>query len=100
MHLLGVKLVITRRSQVYRPNHYTTEPTVTLKVSKPRYKIYYYFIGSTSTFQFLYINILNYHYFHTEIKKNVGKIKKASKRIFMENKIKSFINVDYNFGVY
>jgi len=39
---------------------------LTLKVSKSKYKICYYFMGSTLIFQFLYINILNYRNFHTE----------------------------------
>ena len=39
---------------------------ITLKVSKSKYKICYNFMGSTLIFQFLYINILNYRYFHTD----------------------------------
>ena len=39
---------------------------ITLKVSKSKYKIRYYFMGSTLIFQFLYINALNYYHFHTE----------------------------------
>ena len=39
---------------------------VTLKVSKFKYKIHYNFMGITLIFQFLYINVLNYHYFHTD----------------------------------
>jgi len=36
------------------------------KVSKFKYKIRYYFMGNTLLFQFLYINVLNYRYFHTD----------------------------------
>ena len=39
---------------------------ITLKVSKSKYKIRYYFMGNSLTFQFLYINVLNYRYFHTD----------------------------------
>jgi len=37
-----------------------------LKISKSKYKIRYKFIVSTLIFQILYINVLNYRYFHTD----------------------------------
>jgi len=40
---------------------------VTLKVSKSKYKIRYNLMGSTLIFQFLYIIVLNYRYFHTDL---------------------------------
>jgi len=33
---------------------------------KSKYKIRYTVMGSSLTFQFLYINVLNYYYFHTD----------------------------------
>jgi len=39
---------------------------ITLKVSKSKYKIRYYLMGSILIYQFLYINVLNYHNFHTK----------------------------------
>jgi len=45
-----------------------TEYDITLKVSKSKYKFCYNFKGSTSIFQFfLYINVLNYCYFDTDL---------------------------------
>jgi len=39
---------------------------ITLKVNKSTYKSCYYFMDNSLIFQFLYINVLNYHYFHTD----------------------------------
>jgi len=39
---------------------------ITVIVSKSNYKIRYHFMGSSLIFQFLYINVLNYRYFHTD----------------------------------
>jgi len=54
--------------------------TLTVSRPKPQYKMCHYFIGSTLNVQILYINILNYRYFHTlhvstflKIKKTFGK---------------------------
>jgi len=46
-------------------------------------------MGNSSIFHFLYINVLKYRYFHTDIStflkiKNVGKIKNVKKRVFIE----------------
>jgi len=38
----------------------------TLEVNKSKYKICYCFMGNSLIFQFLYINVLNYRYFHTD----------------------------------
>jgi len=62
---------------------------ITLKENKSKYKICYYFMCNSLIFQFLYINVLNYRYFHngssTLLKiKNVGKIKNVKKRVFIE----------------
>jgi len=80
-----------------------TEYGITLKVSNSKYKIRYNFMGSTLIFQLLYINVLNYRYFHTNCStffknKNVGKIKKV-KNAFFSRKIKKkrFSNVYYNY---
>jgi len=39
---------------------------ITLKVNKSKYKFCYYFMGNSLIFQFLYINVLSYRYFHTD----------------------------------
>jgi len=52
---------------------------ITLKVSKSKYKIRYNFMGRTLIFQFMYINILNYSYFHTDCLTFFWKIKKRWK---------------------
>ena len=39
---------------------------ITLKVSKSKYKIRYYLMGSILIFPFLYINVLKYHNFQTK----------------------------------
>ena len=61
-------------------------------------------MGNTLIFRFLYINVLNYHYFYTNRStflkiKNVGKIKNVKKRVFYR-KIKTFINVYWNYAVH
>jgi len=46
-------------------------------------------MGNSLIFQFLYINVLNYRYFHTDSStfflkiKNVGKVKKTLKNAFL-----------------
>ena len=51
----------------------------------------YNFMGNTLIFQFLYINVLNYCYFHTDCstfflnKKTLEKLKKTSKTRFYRN---------------
>jgi len=62
---------------------------ITLEVSKSKYKIRYNFMSNTLVFQFLYINILNYRYFHIDCStffkiKNVGKIKNVKNAFFIE----------------
>ena len=74
---------------------------ITLKVSKSKYKIRYNFMGSTLIFQLLYINILNYHYFHTDCSTFL-KIKKTEKQKLLKTRFyrkikKTFINVYYNY---
>ena len=39
---------------------------ITVKLSTSIFKIRYNFMGSSLMFQFLYINVLNYCYFHTD----------------------------------
>jgi len=67
---------------------------ITLKLNKSKYKICYYFMDNSMIFQFLYITVLNYRYFHTDSStffkiKNVGKIKNVKNAFF--------INVYYNY---
>ena len=52
---------------------------ITLKVSKSNYKICNYFMGSGWIFQILYVNVLNYRYFHTG-SSNVVNIKTMEKQ--------------------
>jgi len=45
-------------------------------------------MGSTLIFQFLYVNVINYSYFHTDCSafkkyRNVGKIKNVKNAIFI-----------------
>ena len=59
----------------------------TLKLSKSKCKILYNFMGNTLIFQFLYINVLNYCYFHTDCstffknKKTLERLKKTLKTL-------------------
>jgi len=60
-------------------------------------------MGNSLIFQFLYINVLNYRYFHSDSStffknKNVGKIKNVKKRVFHRKIKKTFINVYYNYA--
>ena len=62
-------------------------------------------MGSTLIFQFLYINVLNYRYFHYDcstflkIKKKRWKNKKITLKTRSYRKIKkTFINVYYNYA--
>ena len=71
---------------------------ITVKVNKFKYKICYYFMGNSLIFQFLYINVLNYRYFHTvssTFLKNIKRSKNKKTQIFLEKK--TFINVYYNY---
>jgi len=69
---------------------------ITLKVSKYEYKIRYNFMGNTLVFHVLYINILNYRYFHIDCstffknKKRWKNKKNVKKRVFYR-KIKNVI---------
>jgi len=52
-------------------------------------------MNNSLIFQFLYINVLNYRYFHTasstffKNKKNVGEIKNVKKRVFLQKNKKN-----------
>jgi len=69
---------------------------VTLKVSETKYKICYYCVSSAFIFQLLYINVLNYRYFHTNCSTSF-KIKKRWKNKNVKTK-KKFIHVYYNYA--
>ena len=59
---------------------------ITLKVNKSKHKFCYYFMGNSLIFQFLYINVLNYRYFHTDSStffKNKKKLWKNNKTLKM-----------------
>ena len=42
---------------------------IILKVSKSKYKICYYCMGSTLLFQLVHINVLNYHFFTVTVQR-------------------------------
>jgi len=72
---------VTNGSNIMVLFKYVAGYVTTLKVSKSKYNICYYFIGSSSIFHFFCINILNYRYFHTDYSTFVKKLKKRWKNI-------------------